>query len=73
MKNIISILLLSIIIFGCSEEEFLTEAPISSINSLNFYKTSDEFNQAVNSAYTSLQPLHGGRGFQADESNWVFW
>lgn len=72
MKNIISILLLSIIVFGCNEEEFLSEAPISSINSLNFYNTSDEFKQAVNSAYTSLQPLYGGRNWQADESAWVF-
>ena len=72
MKNIISILLLSIIILGCNEQEFLSEAPISSINSLNFYNTSDEFNQAVNSAYTSLQPLYGGRNWQADESAWVF-
>jgi starch-binding outer membrane protein, SusD/RagB family len=72
MKNIISILLIGIIVFGCNEDEFLKEAPISSINSMIFYNTSDEFKQAVNSAYSSLQPLYGGKGVQADESAWVF-
>ncbi|RIH63109.1 RagB/SusD family nutrient uptake outer membrane protein [Mariniphaga sediminis] len=72
MKKIIWLFILIVFAFGCNETDFLNETPVSYINSMNFYNTSDEFEQAINSAYTSLQPLHGGRGVGANESGWAF-
>jgi starch-binding outer membrane protein, SusD/RagB family len=64
MKKIKYILLLSIIFFACSEEEFLNEVPISSLSVKSFFKTSQQFEEAVTGAYTNLRPLYspGGSG-----------
>jgi hypothetical protein len=56
MKTIKRILLmgcLSVALFSCSES-FLDLAPISNSNANNFYKTTDDFDLAVNAAYATL-------------------
>jgi len=52
-----TILFLSIIIFGCNEEEFLNEQPIANVSVNMFFKTSSDFEQAVNGAYRGLHGL----------------
>lgn len=51
------ILLIILILWGCDDEKFLDENPITVINAGSFYKTSKEFEQSVNSAYSELQDL----------------
>jgi len=61
-KNILFILLVSIIAFGCNEEEFLDEAPITELSTKSFFESSNQFEQAVNSAYSNLRGLAGSGG-----------
>lgn len=61
LKYIKLILLLAVFVFGCNEEEFLDEAPISQVSTKSFFETSDQFEQAVNAAYSNLQNLAGDR------------
>lgn len=57
------IILIAILIFpvllGC--EDFLDEAPITTLNTENFFEEEKDFGQAVNAAYRSLHSLSGNR------------
>jgi hypothetical protein len=57
LKNSIFIFLISMVTFGCSEEEFLDEKPITQISTKSFFETSKQFEQSVNGAYQELQDL----------------
>ena len=46
------------VFFGCGQD-FLERAPISNMNELDFYKTENDFNTAMWSAYNSLYTLYG--------------
>lgn len=52
-KNII-IVILSLSLFSSCSDNFLDLAPISNMNVNQFYKTKDDFQQAVNAAYQTL-------------------
>ncbi len=72
MKNLINyilILLIGFIAFGC--EDFLEEAPVSSISTLGFFKNEDQFLQAVNASYTNLRTL-AGSGYGHEGTFWAF-
>jgi len=59
MKKIVYIISLTALIFvGCSGD-FLNKTPESSLTSGNFYKTLDQFNQALIGAYASLRNAKG--------------
>jgi hypothetical protein len=62
MKKIKYILLLSVFIWSCSEDEFLNETPISSLSVQSFFETSQQFEEAVTGAYTNLRPLYSNDG-----------
>jgi tetratricopeptide (TPR) repeat protein len=53
-KLIIPFLVVAIIIGGCSKS-FLEKAPLDSVNTANFYKTTDDAVAAINAAYQPLQ------------------
>lgn len=72
MKNILNhilILLIGFIAFGC--EDFLDEAPVSSISTLGFFQNEDQFLQAVNASYTDLRTL-AGSGLNHEGTFWAF-
>jgi hypothetical protein len=56
------IVLISIIGFGCNEEEFLNETPVSSLTNKNFFESSADFEQGVNGCYQSLMNIFGPSG-----------
>lgn len=62
LKKLISVLTLIILISACSGDEFLNESPVSSIGTSEFFQNSDQFESAVNAAYTNLQDLYGSGG-----------
>jgi len=57
--NIIPALILILLVTGCNEDEFLNEAPISALSTKSYFKTYDQFEQAVNASYTNLITLAG--------------
>jgi tetratricopeptide (TPR) repeat protein len=62
MKNLLNFILASAIVllaFGCDQDEFLDETPISELSTKSFFETSDQFEQAVNASYTNLITLAG--------------
>jgi len=71
LKNIILILLLGFIVFGCDEEEFLDEIPITQLSTKSFFETSNQFEQAVNAAYSNLRNL-GDADLTAAGTYWAF-
>lgn len=62
LKNIIYILLLSVIVFGCNEEEFLDRQPITTISTKSYFETPEQFKEAVMGAYTNLHDLYSNDG-----------
>lgn len=69
--NIISALFLFFLVYGCNEDEFLTEAPISELSTKSFFETSDQFEQAVNASYTNLLALAGNDDVGSDGAFWA--
>ena len=69
--KIISVLCISFIVFGCNEEDFLNEVPVSVISTKSFFETSDQFKQAANAAYTNLRTLAGNQDLGV--GNGTFW
>lgn len=51
-----------ILIAACSDEEFLNENPVSSVGTSEFFQNSDQFESAINAAYTNLQDLYSDGG-----------
>jgi starch-binding outer membrane protein, SusD/RagB family len=70
VKYLIFILFIGFIIQGC-ENEFLNEAPVSEINTLSFFATERQFEQAVNAAYSDLRIL-AGSGSNMEGAFWAF-
>jgi starch-binding outer membrane protein, SusD/RagB family len=63
MKNIkIFYLLIIILVFSCNEDDFLNEVPISTLSTNSFFETSDQFEQAVNAAYSNTRSLSANQG-----------
>jgi tetratricopeptide (TPR) repeat protein len=62
MKNIIIIIAVFLITNACSED-FINLAPFSQANAADFYKTANDFENAVNASYDVLQDgrLYGSR------------
>jgi len=58
IKHFLMLVCLCGLAFGC-KEEFLELAPISNSNANNFYKTQQDFDLAVNSAYATLYTFYG--------------
>ena len=71
IKNLIFILLISLLVFSCNEDDFLSEAPISQVSTQSFFKTSDQFKQAVNASYTNLRALAGDQSLGVGDG--TFW
>lgn len=72
MKNqyiLILIVIFSIILSGC--EDFLDEAPVTTLSTRNFFETQKDLEQAVNAAYSSLRSL-SGNGTDVNGGYWVF-
>jgi hypothetical protein len=61
LRKIWAIVCFCIIAGGC-KESFLDLAPISNVNTVNFYKTQADFDLAVNSAYATLYTFYGPEG-----------
>src|SRR6056297_3267454 len=62
MKKTTYILLLSIIVLACSEEDFLDEVPISNLSVKSYFETAQQFEEAVTGAYSNLRPLYSNGG-----------
>ncbi len=60
--------MVAILVFGCNEDEFLNEVPVSVLSTKSFFETSNQFGQAVNAAYSNLRPLAG-----TNTGSGVFW
>ena len=71
IKYIILILFVGVIGFGCNEEDFLDEAPISQLSTKSFFETSDQFKQAVNGAYSNLKDLAGDDAIGSGGHYWA--
>lgn len=74
MKKVINYLILFLFsIFGlisCNDEDFLNEIPISALSTKSFFQTPDQFEQAVNAAYTNLRVLAGDQSLGMDGFFW---
>lgn len=64
-KHIITILTAGILLTGC--EEFLTVVPETSLSSATFFKTENDFQQAVNAAYVPLRTIANDRSWLLGE------
>jgi tetratricopeptide (TPR) repeat protein len=69
--KIIAVLYLSVIVFGCNEDDFLNEVPVSVMSTKSFFETSDQFKQATNAAYTNLRVLAGDQSLGTGDG--TFW
>lgn len=69
-KFLISILFIGFMFLGC-EEDFLNEAPVSSISTLSFFKNENQFEQALNASYSDLRTL-AGSGYDYEGTFWAF-
>lgn len=49
--------LLTVLLLGCNESDFLEEIPVSNISVPAYFKTPAQFDEAVVGAYTFLRPL----------------
>lgn len=58
MKKIIIIALISFGMLTACQEDFLDLAPVSDLNVNNFYRNSEDMQNAVNAAYASLHPVY---------------
>lgn len=57
IKQIFAIGCLCMLAFGC-QDSFLDLAPLSNSNASNFYKTQEDFELAVNNAYSTLYTIY---------------
>lgn len=64
-KHIITILTAGILLTGC--EEFLTVVPETQLSSATFFKTENDFQQAVNAAYVPLRTITNDRSWLLGE------
>lgn len=64
-KHIITILTAGILLTGC--EEFLTIVPETQLSSATFFKTENDFQQAVNAAYVPLRTISNDRSWLLGE------
>ena len=64
-KHIITILTAGLLLTGC--EEFLTVIPETSLSSATFFKTENDFQQAVNAAYVPLRTITNDRSYLLGE------
>lgn len=71
LKKFIIISLLSLFVFGCNDEEFLNEVPVSVLSTKSFFETDAQFKQAVNAAYTNLRVLAGDQSLGVGDG--TFW
>lgn len=71
INNYLIFLLISVCLFGCNEEDFLNEIPISVISTKSFFQTSEQFEQAVNAAYSNLRVLAGDQSLGTGDG--TFW
>jgi len=62
LKHVILFITVLLLISACSADDFLNENPVSSIGTSEFFQSSDQFESAVNAAYTNLQDLYGSGG-----------
>lgn len=62
LKISITFILIVLVIAACSDDQFLNVDPISSVGESQFFQTPEQFEQAVNAAYTNLQGLYSGGG-----------
>lgn len=68
--NYLMILVLSLFVLSCNDEDFLNEFPISNLSTKTFFKTPDQFEQAVNAAYSNLRVLAGDQSLGFDGAFW---
>lgn len=66
-KHIITILTAGLLLTGC--EEFLTVVPETSLSSATFFKTENDFQQAVNAAYVPLRTIANDRSWLLGEQH----
>lgn len=66
-KHIITILTAGLLLTGC--EEFLTIVPETSLSSATFFKTENDFQQAVNAAYVPLRTIANDRSWLLGEQH----
>lgn len=66
-KHIITILTAGLLLTGC--EEFLTVIPETSLSSATFFKTENDFQQAVNAAYVPLRTITNDRSYLLGEQH----
>jgi tetratricopeptide (TPR) repeat protein len=66
-KHIITILTAGLLLTGC--EEFLTVIPETSLSSATFFKTENDFQQAVNAAYVPLRTIANDRSWLLGEQH----
>ncbi len=74
MKNLLNTILIIIagcIVFGCDEDGFLNETPVSELSTKSFFETAGQFEQAVNASYTNLITLSGNESLS--NSDGIFW
>ncbi len=64
-KHIITILTAGLLLTGC--EEFLTVVPETQLSSATFFKTENDFQQAVNAAYVPLRTITNDRAWLLGE------
>lgn len=69
--NYLTISILSLLVLRCNDGDFLNEFPISHISVKTFFKTSDQFEQAVNAAYSNLRVLAGDQSLGFDGAFWA--
>lgn len=62
IKNVLILLSVILLITACDDENFLNESPVSNIGASDFFKNSNQFESAVNAAYTNLQDLYSAGG-----------
>lgn len=77
LKYILILLSVVLLITACDDENFLNESPVSNIGASDFFKNSNQFESAVNAAYTNLQDLYsaggdGGIGGFGGGGYWAF-
>ncbi|MBL4561902.1 MAG: RagB/SusD family nutrient uptake outer membrane protein [Labilibaculum sp.] len=66
MKKILYILIATLVFTSCSSD-FVEIAPVDDLNSLDFYKSKDDFNSAVIATYAKMQSQVGDIYFEMSE------
>lgn len=51
---------IALILASCNEDDFLQEDPVTNLSTQTFFENEQDFRQATNAIYTSLQTMAGG-------------